>query len=142
MLGLRSRDFGELLVWAALGVPVLTLFAIAGLSRSDRYWRHLPYFAVCVAGLIGAGVGVDMIHSVFAGLFGPGPLDFALGMLEDGGEMLLGSLVCSYALAALAGTEAWQRVPPVADRAVFAGQGSAEAVEHEQPGDTGRILSA
>lgn len=109
MFGLRSNDFGELLVWAALGVPVLTLFAVAALSRSDRYWRHLPYFAICVAGLIGVGIGVDMIHSLMAGLFGAGPLDVALGVLEDGGELLIGSLVCSYALAALAGTEAFQR---------------------------------
>ncbi len=104
MVGLRPQDFGELMVWSALGIPVVALFGLAAVSKADPYRGHLVPFAIGVAALIVVGVGFDMAHSVVNQLTGPGGLDFLFGVLEDGGELLFGSLVCSYALAAVAGT--------------------------------------
>ncbi|WP_139247906.1 hypothetical protein [Hyphomicrobium sp. CS1GBMeth3] len=94
--GLRARDIGELLVWAALGLIVLASIA-AGLWRSTPEQRKAarPLLLTLVA-LVVAGVGVDMLHSAVSGALLGHPLKQPVAvlmiLLEDGSELLLGTL--------------------------------------------------
>ncbi|RVV97381.1 hypothetical protein EKE94_12510 [Mesobaculum littorinae] len=95
--GLRAQDLGELAIWAALGVLVLTLFALAW-GRSRTRVRVGQFFALFCA-LILVGIGLDMVHSLVAGAQPSSWLDATLAVAEDGGEMLLISATCALAYA-------------------------------------------
>jgi hypothetical protein len=92
-LGLRAVDFGEL-----IGSAVAALLLGAGLvwayARGSHEFKAVSHdLGLMVAGLVFFGVGVDMAHE----LFGQGSVSrFAFGLLEDGGEMLMASLIVCY----------------------------------------------
>jgi hypothetical protein len=96
--GLREQDLGELAVWGLLGV--LPLVAVVVLHRrSPGHVRAASRgMAVVVAGFVFFGVVVDQVHSMTLG----GPLDRGLGVLEDGGELVMLSVAVWYAGALLA----------------------------------------
>jgi len=82
---LRDRDVGEVLVAGAVGVLALAAIGVAhALSEpparqvSRRLLRLLALLALF-------GVGVDAVHQMFA----PGVWYTALGVVEDGGEMVV-----------------------------------------------------
>lgn len=91
--GLRAIDLGELIVLAAtacavaLAVAALMLRGRAGLRRVSRD------LLVLLALLAAFGVGVDALHAI---AMGHGWL--GLGMVEDGGEMLVMSLIVAHVL--------------------------------------------
>lgn len=94
--GVRPQDVGELIVWgvaAALLMPVL----VWGFRSSTRQAAgHGALLALIFAVLVFFGVGMDMVHIV--GASWSHLADAALGIAEDGGEMLALALACSYAL--------------------------------------------
>jgi hypothetical protein len=88
-LGLRGRDFGELLITViAAGFLIITL--AAGYLQSDDEHR---LFARGILGLVLVlaffGVLVDMIHEIFRDTIFFDPL----GTLEDGGELVVMSVI-------------------------------------------------
>ncbi|RBY78021.1 hypothetical protein DQ239_10000 [Blastococcus sp. TF02-09] len=107
--GLQGQDLGELVVWGLVGV--LPLVAVVVLHRrSPQPVRAVSRgMAVVVAGYAFFGVVVDQLHA----LAGSGPLGRALGVLEDGGELVLLSVAVCYVGALVA---AVHRTPTPPDR--------------------------
>ena len=92
-LGLDPVDFGEFttLVSAAAALAILVFAAQLGAGRNVKHaFMELAALAI-ILGVF--GVAVDLLH----GLLKADPLlDFVLGTLEDGGEMLAASLLVWY----------------------------------------------
>ncbi|HMR48896.1 MAG TPA: hypothetical protein PKE40_06705 [Arachnia sp.] len=95
VLGLRAQDVGELLFVAAAGVVLLVPLILGYLKGT---WVSKPVYVIFAAltAMLGVvGVGMDMVHEVVS-LFYTGP-DF-MSALEDGGEMLVVSLMAAFAI--------------------------------------------
>lgn len=92
VLGQRSRDLGELLVFAIVGTVLLTLLGIAYLTGSQRFREHTRNLIPLVAILAFAGIVVDALHIIF--LYRSAGAIF--GLIEDGGEMIALSLIVWY----------------------------------------------
>jgi hypothetical protein len=99
MFGLRAQDFGELIIYACVGL-IFFCFGILSYLRCDDYhkkvWRTLLGLVVL---LVFVGVGLDMLHQVIdssgtsIGIFRIGSL---IGAMEDFGEMIVMSLCAWY----------------------------------------------
>ena len=87
-MGLRPQDWGELLVTGAVGVVLLTPVAIAFLRASTRERRHTLILAALLGLLAFFGVFIDMVHIWVGGE--------QWGLVEDGGEMVVVSIVLYY----------------------------------------------
>lgn len=101
--GLQAQDLGELLIWAALGVPVV-LALVIGFLASGREGRRigvrlLGFFAALVV----LAIGLDMLH---ARMDQASSLAFFTGLVEDGGEMLVGSFCVAYCVRLLLSSRA------------------------------------
>lgn len=98
-VGLRARDFGELTVTCAAATALLPLILLAHARGGRRAQDDSRGLALCAAGLVFFGVVLDMAHVVAdgAGRYVSG----VLGVLEDGGEMVVVSLLCWYASSLL-----------------------------------------
>ncbi|SFI73603.1 hypothetical protein [Albimonas pacifica] len=93
---LRAQDAGELLVVAAECAILALLLAWAWRRRRQGDARRLAVF-VALFGLLGlAGVVCDMAHEAVRAW--PVPR-YATGVAEDGGEMVVASLLLAYAWA-------------------------------------------
>lgn len=91
--GLRAQDFGELAVSAAAGAVLLTLLAWAYARGHAAFRRASLHVVLLLAALAFFGVGVDMLQSLFRFDDILAPL---LGIIEDGGEMIVMSLAVWY----------------------------------------------
>ncbi len=88
MFGVRSRDIGELLFAAAVGLffffPLVTSYL-----KGDEFAKRVSRFlGVLLFALVLFGVGVDVIHQM-----AEGRLAQLLGLIEDFGEMIVMSLI-------------------------------------------------
>lgn len=95
MFGLRSKDMGELMVAAGIGVLIVVMVALTSWRRgepSQRISRDV-FSLICLLGLV--GVVVDMLH-VVTYLKGSRLANLLL-LVEDGGEMLVMSALTAYA---------------------------------------------
>lgn len=91
--GLRAQDFGELAVSAIAGstlVVLLALFYFQGQAAFKQITRHLFLFLIAIAFF---GIFIDMLHVALDVRW---RITFLLGVLEDGGEMLVMSLIAWY----------------------------------------------
>jgi hypothetical protein len=91
-LHLRAQDYGELTVFAAVGVLFATPLLIAwwrGDADLRRDYRDLALLVGCLA-LV--GVVLDLLHVMVQ----IRALGGAIGLLEDGGEMIVMSVICWY----------------------------------------------
>jgi len=95
--GLREQDLGELAVWGLVGVVLLVVVAALHRRSPEHVRATSRGVAVVVAGYAFFGVVVDQFHTLTLG----GPLDRGLGVLEDGGELVLLSVAVWYAGALL-----------------------------------------
>ena len=93
LAGLRAQDFGELAVSAAAGAVLLTLLAWAYARGRAAFRRVSRHIVLLLAALAFFGVAVDMLQSLFRydGIVAP-----LLGIIEDGGEMLVMSFAVWY----------------------------------------------
>jgi len=89
-LGLRLEDIGELVVSATAGVGLLALVMWTYKSGSVVFRKISQDIALLILLMVIAGVVVDMLHSAIKV---GGAVGFALGVIEDGGEMLAASLI-------------------------------------------------
>lgn len=105
-LGLRARDFGELLVWAGLAAVLLPLI-VAGHWCSPPWARAVSWrLAGLLAALALFGAVVDMAHIWFLDTYVVGQL---LAVFEDGGELVVSSVIVAAVLAMA--RLAWPREP-------------------------------
>ena len=107
--GLAPDDFGELIAWAILGIFVVW-FIWRGMRRGTTAQRSLGLaFCAALAALIGVGIGADMLERIIITTMETGVwFRVFLHVVEDGGEMVFGSVAAAIAVAAL---------PPVSPRA-------------------------
>lgn len=92
MIGLRTRDFGELMVSAIAGIFLLSFIALGYyLSQSSqrKMSQHLLFLLLAIAFF---GIIIDMIHEMVKSDM----LWKILAVLEDGGEMVVMSIVVWY----------------------------------------------
>jgi hypothetical protein len=89
---LRGQDFGELAVYGAAGFLLLGPLAFCFfLSRDERARRFSRTLVVALMALIFFAIVVDMLHIVAWRLL---PRMYQhVGVLEDGGEMVVGSFI-------------------------------------------------
>ena len=91
--GLRPKDFGELVVsgiCAATFLTFLSWFYVRGSEAFKYATRHLLSLLVALAFF---GILVDMAHIAFGQY---GYVNHLLGVLEDGGEMVVMSFITWY----------------------------------------------
>ena len=98
--GLRGNDFGKLTFWALAGGACLVVF-LGGYLQSDRRTRRIgQLFLLGIAGLVLVGIGIDLVgvlaKQLDASLLGRA-VRFGLRVAEDGGEMILASLLVALA---------------------------------------------
>lgn len=97
---MRGQDYGEMVAWA----PFLVVFSVMVLSShwySDRRHRLFLWgLYVLAAGLVGFGVGLDILSRVY-NFWGHTNI---VSMLEDGGEMVVVSLMLAYLLYSVSST--------------------------------------
>lgn len=94
VLGLRPDDLGELLFAATVGGVTILLIGF-GFWRGDSHARSVSRdMALLLVALAVLGVGFDIVHVI--AYFEARPLARFLLILEDGGEMLVVSLMVAY----------------------------------------------
>ena len=91
--GLRLQDIGELAITATVGIFLLTLLVLVYLNGQQAFKKFSQDLAILILVLVLFGVGVDMAHIMIK--LGQ-QVDFILGAIEDGGEMLAASLILWY----------------------------------------------
>jgi hypothetical protein len=89
---LRVRDVGELIVALAAGLGFLGIIATAWHRGGDEFREFSRRLIVLLALLFLFGVVTDMVHEMVR----RGVLAASLQVLEDGGEMIVMSVVCWY----------------------------------------------
>ncbi|MCW3786223.1 hypothetical protein [Plebeiibacterium sediminum] len=91
--GLRIQDIGELMVSGTVGLVLLLLVLLTYILGSKVFRKLSHDMVLLIAVLIFCGVVVDVVHTsinankVIKGL---------LGLIEDGGEMVVVSIICWY----------------------------------------------
>lgn len=92
-LGLRLQDIGELAVTATAGTILLPIVVLAYFRGTEAFKKMSRDMLLLILALVFFGVFVDMLHiSIQLGW----KVSFILGVIEDGGEMLVGSLILWY----------------------------------------------
>ncbi len=93
MFNLRGQDFGEIFVSILFGSLLLLLISISYFLSEDREKKVSKNLFLLVLGVAFFGVIIDILHSAVP----YGKLLFVL--IEDGGEMLIISIIAWYAFS-------------------------------------------
>lgn len=94
-----AKDQGELVVYAAFGLALLGVIALAYLRGTPEARRISHDFALLFVLLAFFAVLVDVLHAMEQTHY----IKHTLGTVEDGGEMLVTSLMCWYVLGRMEG---------------------------------------
>ena len=90
--GMRTQDLGEIAVLAAIVLPVVAILIrnhVRGAETSRRIDRKLTLLLVPYATF---AIGLDLIAEFFTGR----TTKFVLTLIEDGGELVMLSLIAAY----------------------------------------------
>lgn len=93
---LRSQDFGEILVVLIVGFVFALMLLLAFIKSKNEGKRTSKILFLLVLLLVFFGVGIDMLHSASDHL--SRYLYKILALIEDGGEMIVMSLILWYTL--------------------------------------------
>lgn len=93
-LGLRAQDFGEIIVTAMAAAVFLPAIAFFFLRGNDEFRRACRHIVLLLVALVFFGVVVDTLH---VGIDLGWKVGFLLGVVEDGGEMVVISMLAWYA---------------------------------------------
>jgi hypothetical protein len=91
--GLSAKDVGELVAWGLAGMALLIPAGYALRRRSPLRDGRAGVLIVLFGALTFFGIVMDVVHS----LIGVGTLGRLSGVVEDGGEMLVAAVTCTYA---------------------------------------------
>jgi hypothetical protein len=111
-LGLRPQDVGELLFAAVLGCATLALLGAAIARERGAAVAPSITLAVLLGALVLCGVVIDAVHVI--AYFSRSSLAWVLTIVEDGGELLVMSLIAGYAYKLTIRTESRLESPPLA----------------------------
>jgi hypothetical protein len=91
--GLRLQDYGEMAVSATVGISLL-FFGVLAYRRGSQDFKNISKDLILLMGiLVFFGIVVDMAHiAVQLGWW----VNFILGVIEDGGEMIAVTLMVWY----------------------------------------------
>ena len=93
ILGLRSRDWGEL-VYAGIGGLLFFGLLFIGLMRGSKIFRGECYdILILFSVFLFFGIGVDMLHQWVVDIY---MVSAVFALIEDGGEMIGLSLIAWY----------------------------------------------
>ena len=92
ILGLRAQDIGELGIAVIVGVAFLAIIGISHYFSEQRLREISKRIAILLVALVFFGVFVDIIHSMFRKT----EISNLLALIEDGGEMVVMSLITWY----------------------------------------------
>ena len=102
--GLRAQDFGELSVWALLGMLTGLVLLVGYVKRTQETLPFGLYFLVVLIALVFTAMGIDMLNA-WDGLNGEtnfnNTMTGILTIAEDGGEMFVASFGVAGTVAAL-----------------------------------------
>lgn len=101
LLGVSGQDLGELAVFLAEGVLVLSVVCIAWRRGGPGDGALLRFYLLLLAALACCSVLFDALHAWSVHRLGPDDprfLAYVLGAAEDGGEMLVASLILAVTL--------------------------------------------
>lgn len=102
--GLQPHDFGEI-AFVALWVAPLFLAGVVAYRRSDPAARSIAWAAfIGLVVLAGFGVGVDVIHQSVTSLYDVHGLHSLLSLVEEGGEMVVMTVLAAGAIAVVSTT--------------------------------------
>lgn len=93
VLGLAAYTVGPIVVWGTLGLAVLTLTWIGWRTASTEMKSALYPVFTLFFGIVFCAVGVDALHEL---VDLPKVIKGVLGLIEDGGEMLLLTAMLHY----------------------------------------------
>lgn len=95
--GVKSKDTGELLAWALLGLVVGLTGLVALLRTPFASWSHF-YVMVALVGLLGFfAVGIDFLHDpICVATTGFAYCTQIFDLIEDGGEMIVQSFILAH----------------------------------------------
>jgi hypothetical protein len=102
LLGMRRQDLGEATVSAGAAAVLLCAVAWAYARSSGSFREASRDVLVLLAFFALFAVGFDILHGVAPR---GSTLHFALGVLEDGGEMLVASVITWYVFFRTTATE-------------------------------------
>lgn len=92
VFGLKPQHFGELSFSLIVGILFLFLVVWAYIHGSQAFKKISQDMLIFIFVLFFFGVVVDTLHTINFGKY----VGFVLGVLEDGGEMLVASLILWY----------------------------------------------
>lgn len=95
LFNLRLQDFGELLVSALVGMFFLAAIAVAYWLGDRAFRKSSGYLLLLLAALASTGIVADMIHQMIGSRLVRG----SLTIVEDGGEMLVMSVIVWFVVA-------------------------------------------
>jgi hypothetical protein len=95
---LRDQDFGELIIYTVAGIVLLTLIQTAFRWGGDEFKQGSHKLVTLLSLFVLFGVVADVIH---VALWRLPTLYRLVGTLEDGGEMVMLSVICWYVLRLL-----------------------------------------
>lgn len=105
-LGMDPKEIGEVVVFGLMGCVAFVLLALAFVSGGRDGKTLTLAFLLIILCLAVAGVALDAAHHMVGGFFGPGRvrniLNLIFTVLEDGSEIVLGSVAVGTALIAAA----------------------------------------
>lgn len=110
MFGLRPADIGELVYLASVGTILLFLLSIAWWRGSATFRERSKFLVALSALLVIVGIGVDVVHAM---LYEVPVLDELFGIIENGGEMLIVSVLVWYTFKTLCSDMALANTPEV-----------------------------
>ena len=99
---LRAQDTGELIAWAIAGIIFICFFWVSLLRPRPGDLGAFTLVSVGFLALILFGIIVDMVH-----IAAPQDLNFIIGVIEDGGEMLAITSIAAVALGCVRNYEAY-----------------------------------
>jgi hypothetical protein len=111
-LGLRAVDFGELAISAIIFLLFLSILGWFYASGSDEFRKASRTLLVLLMALAFFGVFVDMLHVALMRL--DWRLTFVLVVVEDGGELLVMSIIAWYVFVLNQRTQVTAAVPDAA----------------------------
>lgn len=101
-LGMTRGEAGEIAVWLALGLVTVPMIAWGVLTTPRMWWSRLRWPLVGFAGIVFFAIGMDVAQQPLwfvenQAVFYWGKM--ILGLIEDTGESIFGSLTVGYAVA-------------------------------------------
>lgn len=93
LLGLRAQDFGEITVFIFFGLIFFILLAMSYFKGSKEFRKMTKNMLIFILFLILFGVVVDMFHQIINHY---PKLNLIVGVVEDGGEMIVNSIILGY----------------------------------------------